>query len=685
MEQRETMQEMTGQENDTVQTEYTPVAESETVPRRKKGRKIAILCAAILCGAIALWVGYTMVLPAVRYQIGVDRLEKGEYAEALEQLTKLQDYKDAAELIREAELGIQYDRAGELVEREKFEDAWTIYEELGDYKDSRELVTETKYLYGRYLSEQREYEAARTIYEELGDYKDSRELVTEMKYLHALYLSEQEQWQEARKAFLALGDYKDSAERAEHIRKEIAYESAVEWYEKEEYQKAYDLFRMLGTFRDAEQRAEEAGRLYEIDTAYREAQADYRDGYWLDAYYGILKIAGENYKDANELPEKIIAAVEEEIAHYADGGETVKMLSLLRQYEEIDEQRAKELGAEIIAQGVFEPDDSHYSFKKLSPITTFTKNTTTEQFAILIMHMYLNGKTSVTLWPQGTVTFSEALTDELADRLYFGSDMVDELLSTHASIYNPDMWVEWVWEGDTPVFYKMIINLENEGGYSASRLKSHVMQADAFCEESVRKLIEVGLLRNNMSHQQKAVIINEWVAYYLTYDDSLEIHNAGVAVEKKLGVCESYAALFNRMCNLAGVPTWGQIGDTNEGHVWSIHLDENGNIFRSDSTWSDNYDIDFSKPENGEPTVEQFCIEIMDCFEEDLNFWKGIDKMGRDNAYGYTSDYYGGYGGKLLDPWPGVDTHMWSPTLWDSHKADRSPEEIVAFYESRVA
>ena len=599
----------------------------ESVPVKQKKRHWGrTLCILIVCAAILLGGGYAGVtygIPAARYYLGVSNLEKGNYAEALQQFEKLGDYRDVSVLIPETKQALEYENAALCAQR------------------------------GEFL-------AAKEIYERLGDYRDSCQLVTEMQYLHAKSLMERGDWMAARDLFRELEDYRDSAELAVLATNEFLYAYAKECAETEKYRNAYETFEMLGDFKDSRQMTEQMYQMYQLDTAYRDAYAEYERGEYGKAYLIFAGILQENYKDTAAMLELIPNEIRDNVERFAEIGETVKMLNCLREYELFDEPAAKELREQVVAEGAFEWDDSRYHFAYNTPITRFSQNTTVEEFATLVLNMYLNGISSVTLLPQGTVPYSDALCDQLVDRFCQGADKVDELLSIHASVYNPYIWWEW----QDGIFTKIRLTLEVENEYSFQQNKAHVTLARDFCEESVQAMIELGLLRNNMSHKQKAMIISEWMDFYLQYDDSQEIHNAGVAIEEQTGVCESYAALFNRMCNLVGVPTWGQIGDAGENHVWSIHLDETGNVFYSDSTWADDYDIDFDDGtwDYLEPTVEGFCQWLMTRY-----------RISRDMA---VSDEI---------PWPDDDMYVWSEELWSSHTAARSAEQIMEFYRSYAA
>ncbi len=622
--------------------------------RATKRHPIRTVCILIVCAALLIGGGYafgTFGMPAIRYHIGVDKLENGKYAEALQLFEQLGDYRDVSALIPEAKNAIEYENAA-------------LHAEKG------------------------EYTAAQEIYEKLGDYRDSRSLADEMKYLNAKSLLERKEWETAINIFQELGNYRDAAELAVLAENEVDYAFAKECVENENYLKANEIFKSLGDFKDSKQQAEQAYRFYQVDWEYQKACDLYKCRDWVGAANGLLKIQNENYKDTAVMLNSICDAIVSEIEEFAEQGETVKMLSALGAYKTIDEAKAEELKEKIIAEGSFDLDYSHFNLTYNAPITHFSKNTTAEEFATLVLSMYLNGKNSVTLLPQGTFAYNQTIRELLRDN-FLGVKAADELLSIHSSIYTP--YITYHWDTRTGIFEKVTITLSENTNYSHGQNTAYVKKAQDFCDESVRALMEIGLLRDTMSNKQKAMIINAWVGYYLTYDDSLEIHNAGVAVEEKLGVCESYAALFNQMCNLAGVPTWGQTGYANEGHVWSIQLDENGTIFYSDSTWSDRFNTDYSKPEeNGDPSVENFCYWLVTLCDAERKLATTLDSQFKDVSLGYydrddlniPDSYYDEF---LQEPWVFDDYYLWKEELWDTHTANRSAEKIIAFYQRHAA
>ena len=139
----------------------------------------------------------------------------------------------------------------------------------------------------------------------------------------------------------------------------------------------------------------------------------------------------------------------------------------------------------------------------------------------------------------------------------------------------------------------------------------------------------------------------------------MEIHDAGIAVQVGEGVCEAQTAIYNRMCNLAGIPTYGQIGHSDGEHIWSIHLDEDGNIFYVDST---TLNRPYSEITVEERTMEAFmeiiCEKLMKCALE-------------EGTFNLSFDFY-----DFL-----YDNYFWEKKYHKNYIYDRTAEEIIAFHQ----
>ncbi len=589
-------------------------AEKLPVEKRKKNKagKAAVILVLCLLGAVALGaVGWMLEIPAIRYCCASVQLDRGAYEKAREAFLRLGDYGDAEQKLAEAEKGLRCLEAEELISRKMYPEALRILEELGDFHDAQERIREARYLYASQLMEQGEYEAARSLLDQTGNYGDSSALLRQLAY---------EQW----------------------------YQHAMEQMAQEDYLAAADRFEALGSFRDAGEKAEECRWLNTAVHAYTEGSNLFSNGRWLEAYRALAPLSGSGYKDADAILEEIGERSAGYARTYAQSGERGRSLAFLRVLEEVDKAEAEKLREEYFPAETFVVDQSFYMIDT-THIKGFTSQTTLEEFASVVLYMLLNGKLDTAFMSNKTVDF-----DLLADRALQGCDLAGEILPGYGAIYNPQISI-----GDNYITFHMNI----DQAYSEHQRSQHIKTFRQFCEDSVKQLTEIGLLGSNMSYRQKAEVIGNWVCFYLTYDPSLSIHDAGVAVEKKRGVCEAYAALYNRMCNYAGIPTYGQIGLAGGGedarHIWSFHVDENGQIFYADMTWGDSYEIDFGvKEPESEPTIELFAEHYLE------RCMKAV--LAENGAVG-------------VDPYQSV--YFWTSKLWLTHQPERTCEQIIAYHD----
>ena len=563
--------------NVTVPTVTTAVEENRSLRRRRPVFTIAV---AVLLGLlILLGGGYAALqygMPALRYHSGMDKMEHGQYAEALQIFRRLGDYRDAEALCAEAEKGIAYLEAAEVLLQGDRDAAVELLEQIGDFPHAVELL---------------------------------RQIEVEMLY-HRAELN------------MAEGDYKAAA----------------------------DGFAALGDYRDAREKEQQCRTIYETETAYAKGLKFYREGRWLEAYRTLASIRDADHLDTGEMLDKIVSCAAEYAEEYAQAGERGKTLAFIDLVEEYDAETGSELREQLIEKETFAADQSFYYFDT-THIERFTANTPTGEFASVVLYMLIYGKMEYSLMSNKPVDY-----DLLLDRAFQACDLMGEIIPGYGSIYNPSVTV-----GDNyVVFY-----LNHGQEYSEHERTQHLKLFKTFCEDSVRQLAELGLLSKSMTRRQQAEVIINWVGYYLTYDHSLTTHDVGAAIESRRGVCEAFAALYNRMCNLAGIPTYGQIGlagpTEDARHIWSFHLDEDGNIFYADATWADPWGLDFGAPGQEVPTVEQFAADYLErCMQQALVEKKVVS----DVAIG------GGDG----------SAYVYSVKRWISHVPERSAEEIMGYH-----
>lgn len=499
--------------------------------------------------------------------------------------------------------------------------------------------------------EKGDYAAAQEIFLDLGEYRDAAELANEagkgIVYLNAKDLLAQGDRSGAQMLFEKIGSFLDAEELLQGIINESIYEQAMQDMEKGLYLAAREGFEKLGGYSDAAEKAEECRVLHEEKVSqktYERACRLMAENDPVGAYREFLSIPNQNYKDTEQKLEELFSLFEKLAEQYAETGERGIVLACVRIAEEIDPERGAALRERVLPAEECVLDQSFY-FLDTSHVNRIYYGTTKEDLASVVIYMLLHGQMDLALMSNADLDY-----DVFVDRALQGIDLAGEILPGYGATYNPLVYV-----GDKYVKY----NLTSQQEYSEFERTQNIKRFKAFCEDSVREMTEAGLISETMSRKQKAEVIFNWVCFYLTYDSSLHIHDVGIAVRDKKGVCEAFAALYNRMCNLAGIPTYGQIGMGGEGrHIWSFHVDENGEIFYSDATWGDAYLVDFSVSQE-EPTLEWFLEYYLEyCMK------RAIGEMN-------------GYPGSEMR---GEDAYFWSKSLWYTHTAERTTDEIIAFH-----
>lgn len=104
-------------------------------------RFIVLLSAVILCLILAGCSGS-------QYKKATELYEQGNYAEAGEIFSKLGNYEDSADQVKECD----YEKADALFKDKNYEDALAIYETIADYKDAQDRIdtATSKILYKTY-------------------------------------------------------------------------------------------------------------------------------------------------------------------------------------------------------------------------------------------------------------------------------------------------------------------------------------------------------------------------------------------------------------------------------------------------------------------------------------------------------------------------------------------------------
>lgn len=486
------------------------------------------------------------------------------------------------------------------------------------------------------------------------------------KYYYACHLLEQKNYESAQIQFQELGDFKDSAELCVEAQNMQLYEQAKALMDSGDYTAARYAFQDLGDFLDAKEQQQKARHMEKVEETYGLAEFDCQMELYLMAYDEICKIQDEPYDGISELKEQILSGIYDQMIDSWKNGNVLFARHELKMLEEMKYPEVEGLREKLVQEMHMELDTSYYDALNSSHITGFDASTTAEEYGTVIKYMYLNHVPSVTLYANG----KRPLDSTVNKRMIEGAYLVDDILPELATVYG----VNWTvyYSGAAAYSDKIKITLRYE---ESDSMEESIQQSEgikAYCEETVRMLNDELLLTNTMSNQAKAHMILEWVVNYLEYDDSLENHNAFVAIQSQYGVCESYTALYNYMCNLAGIPSFGMIGPTVEDgkisddslHIWSIQLDEEGNVFYTDATWGD---IGYLS----QNTSRQEFVEYSDQCAEMIALCNATDNEIMESGHYWYS---------LCS----VDKYFWQETVWDSHVPKVDFDQIQAFYQQNI-
>jgi hypothetical protein len=128
------------------------------------------------------------------------------------------------------------------------------------------------------------------------------------------------------------------------------------------------------------------------------------------------------------------------------------------------------------------------------------------------------------------------------------------------------------------------LTLSNGSGLTNEEVTTRLAAFKASCEEAVSTLYQSGALRSGMTAKEKALVLLRYTAHGTQYGPGYTGYDAAV-----LGVarCQGYTAMYNYLCNLAGVRMEAATGIANGiKHAWSrVRL--GGVWYNVDTTWAD--------------------------------------------------------------------------------------------------
>ena len=179
-------------------------------PEEKKKRiskKVVIAAAAAVVILISTLVGITVWLPYHRYQSARKLLESGQYEQAYQAFSAIEDYRDSAALLEQSVIRW----ADGLVEEEYYEQAVLVLEYLPESENAAQRQIQVRIQWAEKLSMNKEYIRALSVLKPMSQMEPIPAKMQEIQYNYAMYLlNEKQNYGAAYQEFVALGTYRDS-------------------------------------------------------------------------------------------------------------------------------------------------------------------------------------------------------------------------------------------------------------------------------------------------------------------------------------------------------------------------------------------------------------------------------------------------------------------------------------------
>ena len=195
------------------------------------------------------------------YSSAKSLMDKNEFANAIKIFEQLDDYLDSKGKIEEAQNGITYNAATDLLGNKKYAEALAKFKAVEGYPGADANIAHLEnviipYEDARRLIGKGEYKEALRKLEPLGDYKDSRELANmaqcEIAYGEAAGLYEQGEYGEALARFKAAAGYRDADQHIYELANTIIpYDDALRLVDDGKYEAALGKLEPLGGYKDA--------------------------------------------------------------------------------------------------------------------------------------------------------------------------------------------------------------------------------------------------------------------------------------------------------------------------------------------------------------------------------------------------------------------------------------------------
>ena len=229
----------------------------------------------------------------------------------------------------------------------------------------------------------------------------------------------------------------------------------------------------------------------------------------------------------------------------------------------------------------FQLDKSHYSVAKPAYFNTF------DDYVNAWRYMLVNADFDESFTVRLSCTKAELseLMDDILNAYYFASlDYLEFASFLDGWEVHVNYYLDKNGNCTNPTF---MLTLTNSYNLSDSELEAELASFTDTCAKIVTDLYAKGSLTNRMSVKEKAHVLYVYMAHNTEYDTSYTYYTGYDAAVRHTAVCQGYTAMYNYLCNLAGVPMEAMTGDAGGvRHGWS-RIYYNGSWYNVDTTWGD--------------------------------------------------------------------------------------------------
>ena len=232
--------------------------------------------------------------------------------------------------------------------------------------------------------------------------------------------------------------------------------------------------------------------------------------------------------------------------------------------------------------GVFVPNGSHYAASKPTTFTSFSNYVDAWRYMLVNLDF---GEVFTATGVRCTKAELGELLESVQNAFYFA--MFDYM--EYASFLN--RWqVGASYSLDSAGYCvnpRFSLSLSNGSGLTQSEVSGKISAFKTACKDILGDLYQSGALKNSMTVKEKARAILLYTVQNTKYDTTNSAYTGYDAAVRKTAVCQGYTAMYNYLCNLAGIRMvcmTGTVGGV--GHAWSrVYCD--GVWYNVDTTWCD--------------------------------------------------------------------------------------------------